>query len=186
MSPPCEDFLTADRLHEPETFYPLDVRICERCLLVQLPTYLSAASIFTEYAYFSSYSDTWVEHARRLVDEAIRPPRPRSRIARGRESPATMATCSSTSSRRGSRRSGSSRPATSPPSRPRRGSRPSTTSSQLDGRPFDRGVVRHGRPAWSPTTSSPTSPISTTSRPDSRPCFDRAGCCRSRSPTWSA
>jgi SAM-dependent methyltransferase len=58
-------------LQEPETFYPLDVRICERCLLVQLPTYLSAASIFSEYAYFSSYSDSWVEHARRLVDEAI-------------------------------------------------------------------------------------------------------------------
>jgi SAM-dependent methyltransferase len=71
MSPPCEDFLTTDRLQEPETFYPLDVRICERCLLVQLPTYLSAASIFSEYAYFSSYSDSWVEHARRLVDEAI-------------------------------------------------------------------------------------------------------------------
>ena len=72
MSPPCEDFLAADRLHAPETFYPLDVRICDRCLLVQLPTYLSAASIFTEYAYFSSYSDSWVEHARRFVDEAIR------------------------------------------------------------------------------------------------------------------
>jgi SAM-dependent methyltransferase len=71
MSPPCEDFLTTDRLQEPETFYPLDVRICERCLLVQLPTYLSAASIFSEYAYFSSYSDSWVEHAGRLVDEAI-------------------------------------------------------------------------------------------------------------------
>jgi SAM-dependent methyltransferase len=72
MSPPCEDFLAADRLLGPETFYPLDVRICDRCLLVQLPTYLSAASIFTEYAYFSSYSDSWVDHARRLVDEAIR------------------------------------------------------------------------------------------------------------------
>ena len=43
----------------------------DRCLLVQLPTYLSASSIFSEYAYFSSYSDSWVEHARRLVDEAI-------------------------------------------------------------------------------------------------------------------
>jgi SAM-dependent methyltransferase len=72
MSPPCEDFLAADRLLGPETFYPLDVRICDQCLLVQLPTYLSAASIFAEYAYFSSYSDSWVEHAGRLVDEAIR------------------------------------------------------------------------------------------------------------------
>jgi len=72
MSPPAEDFLTEDRLHEPETFYPLDVRICDRCLLVQLPTYLAAESIFSEYAYFSSYSDSWVAHAERLVDEAIR------------------------------------------------------------------------------------------------------------------
>src|SRR6476660_7493279 len=71
MSPPCEDFLPVERLHVPEMFYPLDVRICDRCLLVQLPTYLSASSIFTEYAYFSSYSDSWVEHAGRLVDEAV-------------------------------------------------------------------------------------------------------------------
>ncbi len=72
MSPPCEDFLTEERLHVPETFYPLDVRICDACLLVQLPTYLSAQSIFSEYAYFSSYSDSWVEHAARLVDEGVR------------------------------------------------------------------------------------------------------------------
>jgi SAM-dependent methyltransferase len=71
MSPPCEDFLTADRLQSAETFYPLDVRICDRCLLVQLPTYVSAESIFGEYAYFSSYSESWVEHAARLVDTAI-------------------------------------------------------------------------------------------------------------------
>jgi SAM-dependent methyltransferase len=71
MSPPCEDFLTADRLHEPETFYPLDVRICDACLLVQLPPYVAADEIFTEYAYFSSYSDSWVEHARRYVGMAI-------------------------------------------------------------------------------------------------------------------
>ncbi len=72
MSPPCEDFLTEERLHAPETFYPLDVRICDACLLVQLPTYLSAQRIFSEYAYFSSYSDSWVEHAARLVDEGVR------------------------------------------------------------------------------------------------------------------
>jgi SAM-dependent methyltransferase len=71
MSPPCEDFLTADRLRDAEMFYPLAVRICDRCLLVQLPSYLSAEAIFGEYAYFSSYSDSWVEHARCLVDAAI-------------------------------------------------------------------------------------------------------------------
>ncbi len=72
VSPPCEDFLTPDRLLEPEIFYPLDVRICDACLLVQLPSYVPPDRIFREYAYFSSYSDSWVDHAERLVDEAIR------------------------------------------------------------------------------------------------------------------
>jgi SAM-dependent methyltransferase len=72
MSPPCEDFLTADRLLEPEVFYPLDVRVCDRCLLVQLPAYVAPEAIFREYAYFSSFSASWVEHADRLVDEAVR------------------------------------------------------------------------------------------------------------------
>jgi SAM-dependent methyltransferase len=71
MSPPCEDFLPAERLQAAETFYPLDVRVCDRCLLVQLPAYIPAESIFSEYAYFSSFSDSWVAHAERLVDEAI-------------------------------------------------------------------------------------------------------------------
>ncbi len=72
VSPPCEDFLTPDRLLEPEIFYPLDVRICDSCLLVQLPSYVSPEIIFREYAYFSSYSDSWVEHAAGLVDDAVR------------------------------------------------------------------------------------------------------------------
>jgi SAM-dependent methyltransferase len=72
MSPPCEDFLTEDRLHGSEAFYPLDVRICDSCLLVQLPAYVSPEAIFSEYAYFSSYSDSWVAHAASLVDEGIR------------------------------------------------------------------------------------------------------------------
>src|SRR6478672_11357640 len=72
MSPPCEDFLTADELDSGETFYPLNVRICDHCLLVQLPAYLPADAIFTDdYAYFSSYSDSWVEHARRFVEAAV-------------------------------------------------------------------------------------------------------------------
>jgi SAM-dependent methyltransferase len=72
VAPPCEDFLTPDRLLEPEVFYPLDVRICDSCLLVQLPSYVSPNDIFREYAYFSSYSDSWVAHAAGLVDEAVR------------------------------------------------------------------------------------------------------------------
>jgi SAM-dependent methyltransferase len=71
-SPPCEDYLTADRLLLPEVTYPLDVRICDACLLVQLPAYVRAEDVFAEYAYFSSFSDSWVEHARRFVEEAVR------------------------------------------------------------------------------------------------------------------
>ena len=71
MAPLCEDFLTEDRLVDPETFYPQDVRICSTCLLVQLPAYVSAERIFSEYAYFSSYSDSWVAHAERFVSTAV-------------------------------------------------------------------------------------------------------------------
>jgi SAM-dependent methyltransferase len=72
MSPPCEDFLTNKELDAGETFYPLHVRICEQCLLVQLPAYLPADAIFNDdYAYFSSYSDSWVQHAKRFVDAAV-------------------------------------------------------------------------------------------------------------------
>jgi SAM-dependent methyltransferase len=71
MSPLCESFLAPDRLDEMEPFYPLDVRICEHCLLVQLPAYVGSAEIFGEYAYFSSYSDSWVRHAQRYVETMV-------------------------------------------------------------------------------------------------------------------
>ena len=70
MSPPCESFIDASQLDQPETFYPLHVRVCSQCLLVQLPAYIAAEDIFSDYAYFSSYSDSWVEHARRFVASA--------------------------------------------------------------------------------------------------------------------
>jgi SAM-dependent methyltransferase len=63
MSPLCETFLTPDQLDQGESFYPLHVRVCERCFLVQLRSYVPPEDIFTEYAYFSSYSDSWVRHA---------------------------------------------------------------------------------------------------------------------------
>src|SRR5215203_50226 len=72
MAPPTQAFLTEQQLLEPEAYYPLDVRICEVCLLVQLPAYVAAEQIFREYAYFSSYSDSWVRHAERLVDDGVR------------------------------------------------------------------------------------------------------------------
>ncbi|HKY68085.1 MAG TPA: class I SAM-dependent methyltransferase, partial [Acidimicrobiales bacterium] len=71
MSPPCESFLAADQLDRGETFYPLHVRICSQCLLVQLPAYIAAEDIFSHYAYFSSFSDSWVAHAGRYVDTAV-------------------------------------------------------------------------------------------------------------------
>ena len=71
MSPLCESYLAADRLDGPETFYPLHVRICSACLLVQLPPYVPGEEIFSDYAYFSSYSDSWVAHAKRYAEEMV-------------------------------------------------------------------------------------------------------------------
>jgi hypothetical protein len=68
MSPLCESYVPADRLDEAEVFYPLHVRLCEACLLVQLPSYVSGEHIFSDYAYFSSYSDSWVAHAKRYAE----------------------------------------------------------------------------------------------------------------------
>jgi SAM-dependent methyltransferase len=67
-SPLCESFLPADRVEEMEAFFPLHVRVCTSCWLAQLPSFVPVDEIFTEYAYFSAYSDSWVEHSRRYVD----------------------------------------------------------------------------------------------------------------------
>src|SRR5262245_53715275 len=71
MSPLCESYVPAERVNAMEAFYPLHAKVCESCLLVQLEEFVSGEDIFTEYAYFSSYSDSWVEHARRYVEMAI-------------------------------------------------------------------------------------------------------------------
>ncbi len=70
-TPPCEAFLTSDELDSPEPTYPLHLRLCEDCLLLQIPALITPEDTFTEYAYFSSYSDSWVNHARRFVDNAV-------------------------------------------------------------------------------------------------------------------
>jgi 2-polyprenyl-3-methyl-5-hydroxy-6-metoxy-1,4-benzoquinol methylase len=67
MSPLCESYVPAERLNHMEPFYPLHVFVCDKCFLVQLDEYVSREEIFTEYAYFSSYSDSWVEHMRRYA-----------------------------------------------------------------------------------------------------------------------
>jgi SAM-dependent methyltransferase len=71
MSPLANRYLTAAQLNDMEPFYPLRAWVCERCFLVQLEEFESPAGIFTDYAYFASYADTWVEHARSYVDMVI-------------------------------------------------------------------------------------------------------------------
>ena len=65
MSPLCESFLTVDQADQMEPYFPLHVLVCDRCFLVQLQEYVKPEHIFTEYAYFSSFSTSWVEHARK-------------------------------------------------------------------------------------------------------------------------
>jgi len=71
MSPLCESYLRADQLNDMEPFYPLHVYVCDQCFLVQLQEYVRPEAIFTEYAYFSSYSQSWLDHARRYTDKMI-------------------------------------------------------------------------------------------------------------------
>ena len=71
MSPLCESYVPAERLNAMEAFYPLHAKVCESCLLVQLEEFVTAEDIFSEYAYFSSYSDSWVAHARDYVEMAV-------------------------------------------------------------------------------------------------------------------
>jgi predicted TPR repeat methyltransferase len=68
MSPLCESFLAADQIDQMEPYFPLRVLVCGNCFLVQLQEYVKPEHIFTEYAYFSSYSTSWVEHARRYCE----------------------------------------------------------------------------------------------------------------------
>jgi SAM-dependent methyltransferase len=71
MSPLCESYVPAEKLDEAETFYPLNVRLCDTCLLVQLAAYVPGEQIFSDYAYFSSYSDSWVAHAKKYAEAMV-------------------------------------------------------------------------------------------------------------------
>ena len=68
MSPLCESYVPADALDAMEPFYPLRTYVCDACWLVQLSEYVAPEGIFSEYAYFSSYSDSWVDHAHRFAN----------------------------------------------------------------------------------------------------------------------
>jgi SAM-dependent methyltransferase len=63
MSPLCESFLAREQLDRMEPYFPLHALVCDACFLVQLKEYVSSEDIFSEYAYFSSYSTSWVAHA---------------------------------------------------------------------------------------------------------------------------
>jgi SAM-dependent methyltransferase len=70
-SPLCESYLSPSQLDEGEAFYPLHVRICDECLLVQLDEYVGGEEIFQDYAYFSSFSESWLAHARAYRDTVV-------------------------------------------------------------------------------------------------------------------
>jgi len=71
MSPLSNSFLTADMLKKKEKFYPLLALVCDKCFLVQLPEIESPENIFRDYAYFSSFSDTWLKHSENYVNAML-------------------------------------------------------------------------------------------------------------------
>lgn len=71
MSPPANSYVAPEHLDRGEVFYPLHTYVCAECFLVQLPEWKKPEDIFTDYAYFSSYSDSWLEHCRAYVDAMV-------------------------------------------------------------------------------------------------------------------
>ena len=71
MSPLCESYVGADQMNQMEPFYPLRVYVCAKCYLAQLEEYVSAEAIFSEYAYFSSYADSWLKHSKDYTDMMV-------------------------------------------------------------------------------------------------------------------
>jgi SAM-dependent methyltransferase len=71
MSPLANDYLPAERFNAMEPFYPLRALVCAKCFLVQLEEFETPEQIFSDYAYFSSYSSSWLEHSRRYAEQMI-------------------------------------------------------------------------------------------------------------------
>jgi hypothetical protein len=72
-SPASNSFLTSEQLNEPEVFYPLKVYTCAKCFLVQVDEYKKSDAIFdSSYAYFSSYSTSWLQHAKNYVEMMVK------------------------------------------------------------------------------------------------------------------
>ncbi|MBT9130997.1 MAG: hypothetical protein DDT41_01295 [candidate division WS2 bacterium] len=70
-SPLSNSYLTREQLHRMEPFYPLEVYVCEKCFLVQIETFETPKNIFTDYAYFSSFSDSWLRHCKEYTEMMI-------------------------------------------------------------------------------------------------------------------
>ncbi len=68
MQPLCESYVASNQLNKMEPFFPLHTYVCDNCFLVQLEEYVAPKEIFSEYAYFSSYSDAWLKHAENYVE----------------------------------------------------------------------------------------------------------------------
>ncbi len=69
MSPLCQDHVKPEELNRMEPFYPLHAYVCDNCFLVQLEEFVAPSAIFNDYAYFSSYSDSWLQHASRYTEQ---------------------------------------------------------------------------------------------------------------------
>lgn len=72
MSPLSNSFIANDKQHLPESIYPLHAYVCSNCFLVQLEEFESPQNIFTDYLYFSSFSDDWLKHSERYADDSIK------------------------------------------------------------------------------------------------------------------
>jgi 2-polyprenyl-3-methyl-5-hydroxy-6-metoxy-1,4-benzoquinol methylase len=72
MTPLCQTHIEPHQLTEMEPFYPLHAFVCGNCFLVQLAQIVTPDVLFTEYAYFSSYADTWVQHAKVYTEAMIK------------------------------------------------------------------------------------------------------------------
>lgn len=71
MQPLCEERVYPENLNQMEPYFPLNVYVCEKCFLVQVPETVSPEIIYEDYAYFSSFSTSWLEHAKRYVEYVV-------------------------------------------------------------------------------------------------------------------
>src|SRR3990167_9911502 len=72
VAPPSNAYLTKEKIKGHEKYFPLKVLVCENCWLVQTEDFLTASDVFdSEYAYFSSYSDSWLNHSKQYVKDVI-------------------------------------------------------------------------------------------------------------------